>query len=299
MIVAADYMRGFVYSLACSLTLLNHSALVKAAHDLAPLPPALVQLSALVATGAYSPTDVEAIVRLDAPLTGRLLQYANSAASASYVRVGTVRDAVMRVGVGPVLSFMAATTLRPEFLKAIPAYGLSEGELWRHSVATALACEVIAQKAPVEVPPDSFTASLLHDVGKLVLARFLDPRHQLELAAAREQGGESSMQAEVEVLGVHHGELGGLIGSHWSLPPRVVRGITHHHAPTAGNDVICDVVHVANVLAKRAGTGHVVTASDMDTDPDALERLGLSAGRLPPLLDTVTRRLAEAVERFG
>ncbi len=281
------------------MTLLNHSALVKAARDLAPLPPALVQLSALVATGAYSPTDVEAIVRLDAPLTGRLLQYANSAASASYVRVGTVRDAVMRVGVGPVLSFVAATTLQPELRHAIPAYGLSEGELWRHSVAAALACEVIAQKAPVEVPPDSFTASLLHDVGKVVLARFLDPNHQLELAAAREQGGESSLRAEMDVLGVHHGELGGIIGSHWNLPPRVVRAITHHHEPTVGNDVICDVVHLANVLAKRVGTGHAVTVSDLDADPEVLERLGLAAGRLAPLLETVTQRLAESIERFG
>ena len=274
-------------------------ALMKAAHDLAPLAPALVQLSALVATASYSPIDVEDIVRLDGPLTGRLLQYANSAANASHMRIGTVREAVMRVGVGPVLSFVAATTLRPQLLDAIPAYGLSEGELWRHSVATALACEVIAQKARVEVPPDSFTASLLHDIGKVVLARFLDLNHQRELAAAREQGGESSLRAEIELLGVHHAELGGLIGSHWNLPPRVIRGITHHHAPTAGDDVICDVVHLANVLAKRVGTGTFVTASDLDADPDVLERLGLTAGRLPPLLDTVTHRLAETVQRFG
>ena len=272
---------------------------MKAARDLAPLPPALVQLSALVATGSYSPTDVEAIVRLDAPLTGRLMQYANSAASASYVRVGTVRDAVMRVGVGPVLSFVVGTALRPELLQAIPAYGLSEGELWRHSVATALACEVIAQRAPVEVPPDSFTASLLHDIGKIILARFLDPSHQLELAAAREQGSDSSLGAESEILGMHHGELGGLIGSHWNLPPRVIRAITHHHAPTAGNDVICDVVHLANVLAKRVGTGSVMTASELDADPGALERLGFAAGRLPPMIEMVTHRLAETVERFG
>ncbi len=272
---------------------------MKAAHDLAPLPPALVQLSALVATGSYSAADVEAIVRLDAPLTGRLLQYANSAASASHIRIGLVRDAVIRVGVGPVLSFMAATTLRPQFDIAIPTYGLSEGDLWRHSVAAALACEVIAQKAPVEVPPDSFTACLLHDIGKVVLARFLDPHHQRELAAAREQGGESSRQAEIDILGVHHGELGGLIGSHWNLPPRVVRGITYHHAPTAGEDVICDVVHLANVLAKRVGTGCVVTASDLDAEPEVLERLGLATGRLPALVQTVTERLAQTVERFA
>jgi putative nucleotidyltransferase with HDIG domain len=205
----------------------------------------------------------------------------------------------MRVGVGPVLSFVAATTLRPLLIRAIPAYGLSEGDLWRHSVAAALACEVIAQKAQVEVPPDSFTASLLHDIGKLTLSRFLDADHQRRLAAAREQGGESSLRVEIEILGVHHGELGGLIASHWKLPQRVVMGITYHHSPAAGNDVICDVVHVANVLAKRAGAGHVVTPSDLDAEPDALERLGLTAGRLSELEDTVRDRLALAVERFG
>ncbi len=123
--------------------------------------------------------------------------------------------------------------------------------------------------------------------------------HLRWLAAAREQGGESSLQAEIEILGVHHGELGGLIASHWNLPPRVVQGITYHHAPATGCDVICDVAHVANVLAKRAGTGHVATPLDLDAQPDALKRLGLATGRLATLEDSVRDRLAQAVERFG
>ncbi len=272
---------------------------MKAARDLAPLAGAVVRLAGLVATETYSVADVEAIVRLDAPLTGRLLQYANSAASASHVRIGTVREAVMRVGVGPVLSFATATTLRPDLMRAIPAYGLSEGDLWRHSVAAALASELIARTVEVEVPPDSFTVGLLHDIGKLTLSRFLEPDHLRWLAAAREQGGESSLRAEIEILGVHHGELGGLIASHWNLPARVVNGITYHHAPATGRDVICDVAHVANVLAKRAGTGHVATPLDLDAEPDALKRLGLATARLATLENTVRDRLAEAVERFG
>lgn len=260
---------------------------------------AVVRLAALVEKETYSIADVEAIVRVDAPLTGRLLQYAKSAASASRVPIGTVRGAVLRVGVAPVLSFAAATTLRPNLMHEVPAYGLPEGDLWRHSVAAALASEVIAQTAQVEVPPDSFTASQLHDIGTLTLSRFLDPDHLRWLAAAREQGDESSLRAEIEILRVHHGELGGLTASHWSLPARVVRGITHHHEPTAGGDVICDVVHVANVLAKRAGTGHVATPSDLDAEPDALTRPGIAGARLALLENTVRDRLARAVERFG
>lgn len=120
-------------------------------------------------------------------------------------------------------------------------------------------------------------------------------REALRTAAAREQGGESNLRAEIEILGVHHGELGGLIGSHWNLPPRVVRGITYHHAPAAGFDVICDVTHLANVLATRAGTGYAAAPSELEADPEALERLGLVPARLAALEDTVKGRLARAL----
>lgn len=278
--------------------MLDHTALAKAARNLAPLPATVARLASLLATDTYSVSDVEAIVRLDPPLTGRLLQYANSAAGASLAPIGTVRDAIIHVGVGPMLSLAMAVTVRSDLMRALPAYGLSEGELWRHAVATALAAEVVARTMKCAAPPEAFTASLLHDIGKLILARFLDADQLRWLAAAREQGNDSSLRAEVEVLGVHHGELGGLIAIHWNLPPRIVVGITHHHTPAHGRDVICDIVHVANVLANRAGTGHA-TSLDVEVETNALERLGVEADRLPLLERTVSDRLAQAVARFG
>ena len=83
------------------------------------------------------------------------------------------------------------------------------------------------------MPPDSFTVSLLHDIGKLTLSRFLDSDHLRWLAAAREQGGESSLRAEIEILGVHHGELGG--PHRVSLEPPPARR-TGHHLPSRPGD---------------------------------------------------------------
>ncbi|HIE92788.1 MAG TPA: HDOD domain-containing protein [Acidobacteria bacterium] len=53
------------------------------------------------------------------------------------------------------------------------------------------------------------------------------------------------------MLDTNHAEIGGLVGQHWQLPARVVSGITHHHTPSQGDDLVCDVVHVANEIAKR------------------------------------------------
>ena len=124
-------------------------------------------------------------------------------------------------------------------------------------MASALAVEPIARRSRTPIPPESFTAALIHDIGKIVLARFLSPDQLRWLADARDLGGLSSLQAETEVLGVNHAGLGGRIAAQWKLPERLMNGVTFHHTPDEGNDVVCDVVYLANVAAKRIGEGVV------------------------------------------
>lgn len=264
---------------------------------MAPLSATVTKLGALLSSKHYSVEHVESIVRLDGPLTGRLLQYANSAASGSRTQIGTVRAAIVRVGVGWVMNLATAATVQRELMQALPQYGLSEGELWRHSVATALGAEVVGGAMKTEAPAEAFTAGLLHDIGKLLIARFLDPDRLRRLAEARVRGGNASLLAEAEMIGMHHGELGGLVAAHWSLPARLVAGITYHHTPADGHDPICDIVHVANALAKRAG-GATAGGDDV-IQADALARLRIPPVRLPALTDTIKERLEHTIAGFA
>ena len=156
--------------------MIDATALVKAAQGLDPLPATVARLAALVVRPDWSLNEAAHLVEFDAALTGRLLRLANSAAMAGLAPVNTARDAIMRVGIGPALAFAAASGLRKELRRALPEYGLTDGQLWRHSVASALAVEPIARRARTPVPPECFTAALMHDVGKIVLARFLVAR---------------------------------------------------------------------------------------------------------------------------
>jgi putative nucleotidyltransferase with HDIG domain len=230
--------------------MLDYQQLVRAAEALDPVPVSVSRLVNIVSDDQWAFSDVEHVISLDQALTGRLLQIANSAWSASLVPIGTVKDAVIRIGIGPAVSFAVGACVGPTLRRALPEYGLGEGELWRHSVAASLAAEVLSAMSPMEVPAEAVTAALLHDVGKLVLARFLTADLLAGLAEVRASGDRSMMQAEVGVLGVHHGELGGLIARHWNLPSRVADAIAHHHAPERIEDAACDVVALANVAAK-------------------------------------------------
>jgi len=255
--------------------MIEAAALVKAAHGLDPLPATVARLASLVVRPDWSLNDAAHLVEFDPALTGRLLRLANSAAMAGLSPVNTARDAIMRVGIGPALAFAAASGLRKQLKRALPEYGLTEGQLWRHSVASALAVEPIARRARTPVPPECFTAALLHDIGKIVLARFLSPDELKWLAEARDLGG-SSLQAEMEVLGVNHAELGGQIAGHWKLPERLAAGITFHHTPDDGHDLVCDVVYLANIAAKRIGEGVVRAPDEVTVQGSSLTRLGLT-----------------------
>jgi HD-like signal output (HDOD) protein len=274
--------------------MLDHHKLVHAAEALDPVPVSVSRLVSIVAQDHWAFSDVEHVLSHDQGLTGRLLQIANSAWSASLMRIGTVKDAVIRIGIGPTVSFAMGACIGPSFRRALPQFGLSEGALWRHSVAASLAAEILSAMSPVEVPAESVTAALLHDVGKLVLARYLTPELATAVAEARQDRDRTPLQAEVDVLGVHHGELGGIVARHWSLPDRMADAITFHHAPDRLADAVCDVVAVANAAAKTTAD----PSAPVSPPASCVDRLQLPAHFFERLCQHVDRRLDDVLARY-
>jgi HD-like signal output (HDOD) protein len=275
--------------------MIDLQALTRSAQDIEPLPASVARLAQLTSGDRWTFQAVEEVVRLDQALSLRLLKAANSAASASATPIVTIRDAMVRLGIRSLLSLATAVGVQKRMRTALPEYGLSEGELWRHGVAAALAAESLQSYCSEVVPAEAYTAALLHDIGKLVMARFLDADVLRVLADAREQGGLSSLRAESELLLVHHGELGGLIAQHWCLPHRFVVGIIHHHTPDLADDIVADAVHVANIAAKRAGTGHSAIDSDCAVAASSLERLGMTDADVTALAAHVTVELEKVL----
>ena len=132
--------------------MIDIKALTRAANDIEALPQSVTRLAALTAGDRWTLQDVEEVVRLDQALTLRLLRAANSAASASAVPIVTVRDAVVRLGIKTLLSLATAVGVQKRLKQGVPEFGLSEGELWRHSVAAALAAESAQGFCEVSLP---------------------------------------------------------------------------------------------------------------------------------------------------
>ncbi len=92
------------------------------------------------------------MLELDARLTGDVLRLANSAWSQPSRPILTVRDAVMRIGAAVILKLAVGSRTAAELGRPSEGYELAEGELWRHSVAAALAAEKMQSYADGEDP---------------------------------------------------------------------------------------------------------------------------------------------------
>ena len=155
--------------------MLDLHQLIAKAYDLEPIPMSGTKLANLIADPDSTLESLIEVVSLDQALTGRALRAANSAASAARSTITTVKDAVVRLGRSTMLTLGFGAKVRQQLQQALPEFGMAENMLWRHSVAAALAAESIGSMCKVQIPPESYAAALLHDIGKLVLARFLDP----------------------------------------------------------------------------------------------------------------------------
>lgn len=279
-------------------TPLTRERLLRQADALEPLPATATRLVTLLSQSEWMIRDVEEVVRLDLGLTARVLRFANSAWTAHLASVSTVRDALMRIGVGTALSLAIAEGVRPRLLKPLPAFDLQPGRLWQHAVAAALATEIVTKRARTPIPPETVTAALLHDVGKVVLDEVMDEATLTALRRAWSSGTLSRIEAECQVLGMDHGELGGYMARHWGLPERVAAAITHHHTPAAAQSTICDVVHLANGVAKLAGFGPLIAEIDGPIEGDVLARLSFSPTDLHAFCSELTDRMRTGQERF-
>ncbi|MBI4661337.1 MAG: HDOD domain-containing protein [Verrucomicrobia bacterium] len=279
--------------------LINPDELIDRAESLQPIPASTARLISLINKGDCDVDEIANVIALDQALTLRLLRDANSAFSASYLTISTVGEAVSRLGTARVVSLALSSHAKPLLHQRLPEYDLAEGQLWRHSVLASLAADAAVRFCRTEIPPASSTAALLHDIGKLVMAQFLKPQILELLQRAKTEGGLSPLEAEATLLQVNHAELGGLIGRRWKLPDNIVLGIMHHHAPAEGADVICDVVYLANLAAKKIEAGLSGKQLDFKVDAGVAQRLGTDIRQFPDLCNQGAQMFQKVAALYG
>lgn len=241
----------------------------RAARALPSPPFVIARTLSMLRDDTFDPVQVKSVIETDPALTARLLRYANSAPiRRAGPRVNSIDRAIRALGsrnLFRLLTTVAASALRT---RRVPGYGLEDYSLWRYSLRTAVAAEVVAEHVPEVDWSEAYTAGLLLDIGKVLLGPRLDEETERVLRYLEDHPDESFDRAEATVLGVDHAEVGAYVAAQWGLPDSLVAAIRHHHQPACASAYpeLVYVCHVADFVALAAGTSSGIDGMNYAVD---------------------------------
>src|SRR4051812_20198452 len=146
--------------------------------------------------------DLAELIRIDPSLTAAVFRVSNSARFASHGAAHSLSQAIVRLGFREVFRVILGIVTAPAF-KDPDASLFGRVDLWRHSLATAVAAQVLAERLTQQDPEIAFSAGLLHDIGKSILLRVARDQY-VELLEKCADNNRSVRFAEWELFGTDH-----------------------------------------------------------------------------------------------
>jgi len=222
------------------------------------LPEMIQKVVSLVQDERTSARDLSNLISYDQAITSRLLKVANSAYYGFLREVSTIHHAIVVLGFKEVRNLSLGIAVFDSLKSVTSEVSLKWDEFWKHSVGCSLAARIICKKIGGINAEIAFTASLLHDIGKLILDNFFTREYKMALEKAQIEGA-SLVDVERGVLGFTHADVGKLVSSRWKLPPSLVFPIAYHHQVEEVDQehiLLTSVVHLADIICKKAGIGN-------------------------------------------
>ena len=274
--------------------------IINKVKNLPPISQAALKLVNLLDQASIANDEIVHVIKCDNVLTAKLLRACNSPYFGLDEPVASVDQAVLMLGHQQILHIVLTLAFGSAMVVPLPGYAVEANELWRHSLITATAAEVVAAEAfdlNVETSV-AFTVGLLHDIGKLVMGQAITPEVQAQIRELVEQHGCSRTEAEQKILGTDHGEIGACLLRSWNLPEEILEAVANHHHPVCEpRPKLSVITHMANCLAHLAGSAPGWDGFAVRVNPQAVAALNLDEARLEGLVVAV-RDAFERVDNF-
>ena len=273
-------------------------SLVEGAVKLSSLPLIFYQINEAVNDPESSFTEIAHIISGDAGLVARLLKIVNSAFYGFPNRIETIIHAVSIIGSTQLRDLALATTVINQF-RGIPKHLIDMESFWRHNIACGLAARVIAIYRRESGPDRYYVAGLLHDVGRLVILSHI-PDKAMEAIKLAESKKILLSEAEQEVMGFDHAQVGEMLLLAWKLPDRLIEAVGCHHEIKKAKkySLKASIIHVADIIANAMELGSSGEQYVPPMQERAWERLELPTSILSSIVNQIDRQYSESVEMF-
>lgn len=239
------------------------------------------------------------IIESDPAISLKLLKLVNSPKHGLAQKISTVHQAASYLGLTSIRCCLLGVITQDYLTRPSPQLIEQQQKIWSHSLACAVAGQLIAQKTYPELQQEAFTAGILHDIGKVVILLAL-PEEYLQLS----KNAAHLTQEELKGLGCTHTQVGKWLASKWSLPESLTQSIHyHHHDPTGLQQIelhqkLIWIVSLADQLAHEFFMDQSPTSWDRERLQQLVQLLGLQDRDLDQLMYRISAHYSNRAHIF-
>jgi len=264
--------------------------IVRELKHLPSAPKVLPRLKQLLGDANSSMAEIVALIRLDPAIAARVLQVGNSAYYSKGVRCFTVDEAVNRVGYDQVYELVSYAVAAQVLVRPLEVYSIEADDLWRLSVAGALAAEALALRTGQDRDV-AYTVGLLHSLGMVAIDDWaLRNRPGLRFSSAGFP--REAVEQERAALGFTQADAGAALLQHWEFPRPMCEPVRWQYAPRAcaAHTRMACLLHCAKWLRSMVCSAGAEIALPADA---VLQMVPVRPGDLPGLAIEVEEKLKQ------
>jgi putative nucleotidyltransferase with HDIG domain len=221
-------------------------------RQLPTLPILFTEINRMLDNPFTSNRKISHLLMKDQSMVAKILKLSNSALYAKRQEITNLTNAITFLGTQTLRNLIlqiALVRLFPFDDKEIPEF--SANTFWEHSLGTAYFTNTLVKKLNLPSSDDYYLGGLLHDLGKLVVYQFY-PQKFKDITLKQLKEDAVDIEAEQEVLGVNHADIGEFLAEKWKFKPNIVAAIRDHHKTLRSPAVHVAVVRISNLFSKAA-----------------------------------------------
>ena len=270
--------------------------------DIATLPEVTIRIIEVVEDHKSTARDLHEIIKNDPALSVKILKVVNSAFYGLPGQVASVDRAIILLGLSAVKNIAIAASIARLFKGRRISQHFSAADLWRHSVAVAVAAHSIVKVSPHPVMANEvFVAGMIHDIGTLV-ERQAFPDQFAEIVDRSMETGRDLLECEREIIGADHQAFGVGLTTKWKFPRHLRAAVGFHHNPEDLSTElrnIATLIRLADVLCCQEEIGFYLTNRDGVITEEMLDTLSITEAQLEEIRTSLADQITEAEVSLG
>lgn len=266
-------------------------------NDLPTLPTVFLNVMRIMRDPNTPIKEIAQVAECDPAISMKILKLINSSFYGLARTIDSVQQAIVLLGANTLKNVVISISI----FKAMGGKGeeslFDREAFWQHSIGCGLIARYIGNRLGMERDEQGFIAGVIHDIGKVVLDKYF---HE-ELTSIIRLGRRNSIpfhQAEREVIGTTHAEIGAFLAANWKLPDNLVNVIAKHHQLDARCDhaVLTALVQLSDMLAHKYKVGSGGDDLLPEIDPKVWQILNVRQSELDSWQDDLQTEITKSKE---